>query len=302
MIKKYSLLTILIVIFLVGSSAEHFLAQTVVKMPPSIRGKKIGKRGVITPVKIPPKPPKKSSPPPQREPEQSSRWELTGEIKVSGEETYLNGACEAKISHIYTSTVILDYMQQSFPNVVTDPDELAKIAAPNIPKSISSSVGRSRTMWMVSPLKPLDINSGKLHITISDKRECSILDPQTNKWGKSIETFTFDGEMPNGGTGTVTLDKGQQSIWLGIGFEGGLGPAKRIIQMPYGKPSLTEEALPGYPQIEYVTTNTTIPAPAAFLQDTNTGFKFTFPDQVGPDAIAMGKKPKVVVTYTFKKL
>ncbi len=49
MIKKYSLLTILTVIILVGSSAEHLLGQ----LPPikSLKGQKAGKRGIITNVK-----------------------------------------------------------------------------------------------------------------------------------------------------------------------------------------------------------------------------------------------------------
>jgi hypothetical protein len=298
MIKKYSLLTILTVIILVGSSAEHFLAQTIVKLP-SIKGKKIGKRGVITSVAKQPKKMPRTTPTPQREPEQSSRWELTGEIKVTGTETYLGGKCTAEMSHIYKSTVILDYMQQSFPSV-TDPEELAKISI-NLPKEIAASVGSSRTMWMVSPLKPPDASSGKLHITIADKRECSILDANRKTWGKSIETLTFDKDMAVGGFGTVTLDKGQRSVWIGVSFEGS-GPAEHKIQMPYGEPTIQKGGIPGYPQIEYVTTNTIIPASAAFLQDTNAGFKFTFPDQVGPDAIAMEKKPTVVVTYTFKKL
>lgn len=299
MIKKSSLLTILVVIILVGSSAEHFLAQTIVKLP-SIKGKKIGKRGVITTVKTPPKPPKKMPPntaTPQREPEQSSRWELTGEIKVTGTENYLQ-TCTAEMSHIYTSKVILDYMQQSFP-AVTDPQELAKISI-NLPKEIG--VGSSRTMWMVSPLKPPDPNNGKLHITISDKKECSILDANRKVWNKSIETWKFDGDVPGGNVGTVTLDKGQRSIWVGVDFEGAGAQLDHILQMPYGKPNLMKGALFGYPQIEYVTTNTIIPAPAGFLQDTNNGFTFTFPDQEGNEVIGLTKKPKVVVTYTFKKL
>jgi hypothetical protein len=189
-------------------------------------------------------------------------------------------------------------MQQSFP-AVTNPEELAKISI-NLPKEIG--VGSSRTMWMVSPLKPPDASNGKLHITISDKRECDILDANKRKWNKSIETLSFDNEAAVGGGGTVTLDKGQQSIWVAVNFEGYDGTAVRKIQMPYGEPKLLKEGVPGYPQIEYVTTNTIIPAPAAFLTDTNTGFTFTFPDKEGDDPIALEKKPKVVVTYTFKKL
>jgi hypothetical protein len=302
MTKRYSLLTILTVIILVGSAVEPVLSQKVVKLP-SIKGKKIGKRGVITTVQNPPKPPKKTPPTtplPEREPEQSSRWELTGEITVSGTETYLGGKCIAEMSHIYKSTVILDYMQQSFPSV-TDPEELAKISV-NLPKEIAASVGSSRTMWMVSPLKPPDPGNGKLHITISEKRECSILDANRRTWNKSIETLSFNDYVPTGGGGTVTLDKGQKSVWIGIDFEGAGGTAERKLQMPYGEPKLMKSALPHYPQIDYVTTNTIIPVPTAFLQNTNSGFTFTFPDQVGNDAIAVEKKPTVKVTYTFKKL
>jgi hypothetical protein len=68
------------------------------------------------------------------------------------------------------------------------------------------------------------------------------------------------------------------------------------------KPKLEKTGMPGYPQIEYVTTNIVIPAPAAFLQDTNTGFTKTFPTQDGNDFIGQAKKEQVSVTYTFKKL
>ena len=149
MIKKYSLLTILTVIILVGFSAEHFLAQIVMK------GKKGGKRGVkVITVENPPKQQKKKKGTLQAlelepEPDQSSRWELTGEIKVTGTETYphYNGSCTKTIDRTYKSKVILDYMQEGFPSM-TDPNEVAKIAA-NLP---TMSVGRAELIGGYPPL------------------------------------------------------------------------------------------------------------------------------------------------------
>ena len=189
-------------------------------------------------------------------------------------------------------------MQQGFPPV-TDPEELARISI-NLPRS--TPVGNSRTMWMVSPLNPRATSSENVHIKISDSLECSWI-ASYGKQAKSEDLWIFNDSLPSvDSANTVSLDKGQKTIYIGLQFFGG-GKTVRHVSTMTGNPlKELQVPIPAHPRIEDVTTNAKLPATAAFLMNPNTGFNETFPTQDGDKFIYEKVKEQVKVTYTFKKL
>lgn len=310
MIKKYSLLTILVVIILTVFLATETNAQKgrrgskiLGKTSDVTSKKKTGKKSAEIIIENSPKSPKKKRTlqPLELEPapEQTSRWELTGEIKVTGTETYphYNGSCTKTIDRTYKSKVILDYMQQGFPTV-TDPNDVAKIAL-TLPNTMS--VGNSRTMWMVSPLRAAS-SSENVHIKITDSNKCS-WKASYGKPAESEDLWIFNDYLPSvDSANTVSLDKGQKTIYIGLQFFGSGKTVRHIITMT-GQDLIEEKgSIPPSPIIEGVTTNVKLPATAAFLMNPNSGFNETFPTQDGNHVIAEKIKESVTVTYTFKKL
>ena len=141
-----------------------------------------------------------------------------------------------------------------------------------------------------------------MHISISDSNKCS-WKASYGKPAESQDLWIFNDYLPSmDSANTVSLDKGQKTIYIGLQFFGGGKTVRHIITMTGQDLIEGKVPIPSHPQIEGVTTKAKLPATAAFLMNPNTGFKETFPTQDGDKFVYEKVKEQVSVTYAFKKL